>query len=114
MAQGLVGVRGYPEPTPRDLGLSEPFWLIPDISGLPWRWKMTSVMPACVKQAGITPRATTHDLRHTFATQLRRHGAPLETLKELLCHKDITDTLIYAHYSMDEAFGVIDRIDQTL
>jgi site-specific recombinase XerD len=75
---------------------------------------MTSVMPACVKRAKITPHASTHDLRHTFATQMRRQGAPLESIKEILGHKDIADTLIYAHYSMKEAFNVIDLIDKAV
>ena len=38
-----------------------------------------------------------HKLRHSFATNLRAHGAELEDIKDLLGHKNLDTTLIYAH-----------------
>ncbi len=90
----------------------EPPWLVPDPSGAPWRFSMQAVMDRCSTQAGITPRVRTHDLRHTFATQLRRRGVPIETIQELLGHADIAETLIYAHFTMSEAIRSIDLIDE--
>ena len=92
--------------------VSEPPWLIPDPSGVPWRFSMQYIMDRCSKQAGIHPIVRTHDLRHTFATQLRRRGVPIETIKELLGHADISETLIYAHFTMEEAVRSIDLIDE--
>lgn len=91
--------------------LPEPAWLVPDPSGLPWRWKMARVMQACSRRAGIAPTVRTHDLRHTFATRLRRRGVNIETIKELLGHADIEETMIYAHFTPAEAVAAIATID---
>jgi|GEM_PF-3886885 len=91
--------------------LADPPWLIPDISGLPWRWKQPHVMTVLSKKIGIEPVVRTHDLRHTFATRLRRAGVALETVKELLGHADIKETMMYAHYQDEEGLRAVSRID---
>jgi len=50
---------------------------------------------ACVK-AEIEP-CKVHDLRHTFASHLAIAGIPLNTIRELLGHTEMTMTLRYAH-----------------
>lgn len=45
-------------------------------------------------------RFTPHQFRHTFATQARDRGVPMENLKEMLTHKSVATTIdIYAHVS---------------
>ena len=76
-----------------------------------WRFKVNPLVKGCAVRAEITKPIHTHVLRHTFATQLRRRGVPLETIKELLGHADIRETLVYAHFSPDEAKEAIPKID---
>jgi integrase len=82
----------------------------PQTGGL-WRLKINRLVKRCAEHAGITKNVHTHVLRHTFATQLRQRGVPLETIKELLGHADIRETLIYAHFSPEEARAAIPKID---
>lgn len=40
-----------------------------------------------------------HGLRHDFGSQLAMLSVDLNTIKELMCHKDLKMTLVYAHLS---------------
>lgn len=40
-----------------------------------------------------------HQLRHSFASRMREHDAPVELVMEALGHADIRTTMIYAHIS---------------
>ena len=45
----------------------------------------------------MNKKATSHILRHTFASQMASHGANLKAIQELLRHARIDETMIYAH-----------------
>jgi len=53
-----------------------------------------------------------HDIRHDFATKLRRRGVGIDVIKELLGHADITTTMRYAHVEQELLREAVAKLDK--
>ncbi len=54
-------------------------------------------MKDAVRAAGIAKQAACQTFRHLFATHVLEESHDIRTVQELLGHRDVSATMIYAH-----------------
>lgn len=94
----------------------EPRVVFPSTTGKPVHFSdwNRDVMKPLVTQLG-RPKMTTHDLRHTFASQTLSLGTNLKVLQEILGHADAALTLNrYAHLVPSDGRTAADRMAEFL
>jgi integron integrase len=70
------------------------------------------VFRRAAKEAGLTKPATSHCLRHSFATHMLEAGYDIRTVQELLGHRDLNTTMIYTHVTTVGSKGVRSPLDR--
>jgi integrase len=68
---------------------------------------LSSVFSSALKEAGIA-EFRWHDLRHTFASYLARHGASLAEIAEAMGHETLAMVKRYAHLTDSHTHSVVD------
>jgi site-specific recombinase XerD len=73
--------------------------------------RLQRAVKKAVAQAGICKPVSIHTLCHSFATHLLQAGTVIRTVQAMLCHSDVSTTMIYTHVLKVVAGGTASPLD---
>ncbi|EHU8853810.1 site-specific integrase, partial [Enterococcus faecalis] len=79
--------------------------------GLPIRQRSVDTAWHRIINKAQLPKIRIHDGRHTNAARLRQAGVPLEDIKDMLGHKNVKTTEIYAHVSAEVKERAVNKLE---
>jgi integrase/recombinase XerC len=71
--------------------------------------RVQQIVDAEALRAGVTRKASPHDLRHSCATHLLDSGADLRAIQELLGHASLSTTQRYTHVTVDTLIAAYEK-----
>ena len=99
--KALIGVRKHPESA----------YIFAGGDGEPFNFR--KAFETALRKSGIKDFRF-HDCRHTFASHLVMSGVDLNTVRELLGHKEPTMTLRYSHLSPDHKSRAVEILNRRM
>lgn len=72
--------------------------------------RLQKQMKLLLAAAGITRKITFHDTRHSFAMNLNSEHVPIQKIQKLLCHKNISTTMIYVKMSTEDVRDAVENL----
>jgi site-specific recombinase XerD len=118
---GKGGVERFAKLSPKLLTILRSYWAA-ERPALPWLFASRNgahVHPETARSAfkqaalaaGITKKASTHVLRHSFATHMLEAGTDLRVIQVLLGHRSIASTTRYTSVSTKVIASTADPLD---
>ncbi len=106
-AQQKAAEQGTTGPQPGDPVFSRP-------DGAPWsKWTVEAQFAKALAAAGIRTPLVFHDLRHTFASRLKRNGVGETEIQRLLGHKTLQMTDRYINVEVEQMRAAVASLAST-